>query len=102
MYSIKLHPKVIKEDLDKIPDEVLKEVLFYFEQYKVDPFKYSGKLYDIGKLRLKGYRKTYIANAKYRIVIKIEKDIAKIVEVVAVGSRHNKEVYEEAFNRIGN
>ena len=30
MYSIKLHPKVIKEDLDKIPDEVLKEVLFYW------------------------------------------------------------------------
>lgn len=99
MYSIEFHPEVF-EDFEKLSDEVLKEVAEYFQKYKQDPFKYSSKLYNLENLNLEGYRKTYIANATYRIVIKIEKNIAKVVEVVAVGQRQNKKVYEEAFKRI--
>lgn len=100
MYNIEFHPKVFEDDFDELCDEVLEEVLLYFQKYKQDPFKYSSKLYNLGKLNLEGYRKTYVANATYRIVIKIENNIAKVVEVVAVGKRENKEIYLEAFNRI--
>ncbi|MFA6789299.1 MAG: hypothetical protein WC149_09520 [Arcobacteraceae bacterium] len=100
MYNIEFHPKVFEDDFDELSDEVLEEVLLYFQKYKQDPFKYSSKLYNLGKLNLEGYRKTYVANATYRIVIKIENNIAKVVEVVAVGKRENKEIYLEAFNRI--
>lgn len=100
MYNIEFHPKVLEDDFEKLSDEVLEEVLLYFQKYKKDPFKYSSKLYNLGKLNLEGYRKTYVANATYRIVIKIENNVAKIVEVVAVGKRENKEVYLEAFNRL--
>ena len=87
-------------DLDKLPDDVLFEVLDYFSKYETDPYKYSSKLYNQGSLNLEGYRKTYVANAVYRIVIKIEDKVAKIVEVVAVGEREKKTVYEEAYSRI--
>lgn len=100
MYNIEFHPKVFEDDFKKLSDEVLEEVLLYFQKYKQNPFKYSSKLYNLDKLNLEGYRKTYVANATYRIVIKIENNIAKVVEVVAVGKRQNKEVYEEAFKRI--
>lgn len=100
MYNIEFHPKVFEDDFEKLSDEVLKEVLSYFEKYKTEPLKYSTKLYNHGSINLEGYRKTYVANATYRIVLKVENNIAKIVEVVAVGKRENKEVYTEAFNRI--
>lgn len=100
MYNIEFHPKVFEDDFEKLSDEVLEEVLLYFQKYKKDPFKYSSKLHNLGKLNLEGYRKIYVANATYRIVIKIENNVAKIVEVVTVGKRQNKEVYEEAFSRI--
>ena len=41
-----------------------------------------------------------MANATYRIVIKIEDDIAKVVQVVVVGKRENKEVYKKASSRV--
>ena len=100
MYNIEFHPKVFEDDFEELSNEVLEEVLLYFQKYKQNPFKYSSKLYNLGKLNLEGYRKTYVANATYRIVIKIENNVAKIVEVVAVGKRQSKEVYEEAFRRI--
>lgn len=99
MFKIEYHPEV-KEDLSKLPLEILEEVADYFKKYENEPFKYSSKLYNLGGLNLEGYRKTYIANTTYRIVISIEKDVAKVVEVVAVGQRQNREVYEEAFMRI--
>ena len=99
MFTIEYHPEV-KADLAILPLNILQEVAEYFKKYEKDPFKYSSKLYNLGKLNLEGYRKTYVANATYRIVIKIENNIAKVVEVVAVGKRQNKEVYEEAFKRI--
>ena len=99
MFTIEYHPEV-KADLAILPLNILQEVAEYFKKYEKDPFKYSSKLHNLGKLNLEGYRKTYVANATYRIVIKIENNVAKIVEVVAVGKRQSKEVYEEAFRRI--
>lgn len=99
MFTIEYHPEV-KADLAILPLNILQEVAEYFKKYEKDPFKYSSKLHNLGKLNLEGYRKTYVANATYRIVIKIENNVAKIVEVVTVGKRQNKEVYEEAFSRI--
>ena len=99
MFTIEYHPEV-KADLAILPLNILQEVAEYFKKYEKDPFKYSSKLHNLGKLNLEGYRKTYVANATYRIVIKIENNVAKIVEVVTVGKRQNKEVYEEAFRRI--
>ena len=99
MFKVEYHPE-IKSDLVALPLNILQEVAEYFKKYEKDPFKYSSKLHNLGKLNLEGYRKTYVANATYRIVIKIENNVAKIVEVVAVGKRQSKEVYEEAFRRI--
>jgi len=99
MYKIIVIPEV-EEDMVKIPNKVLQEVFDYFEKYKTEPFKNSSKLYNQGNINLEGYRKTYLANATYRIVLKIENNITKIVEVVAVGERENKKVYKEAYDRI--
>ena len=99
MFKVEYHPEV-KSDLVALPLNILQEVADYFKKYENDPFNYSSKLHNLGKLNLEGYRKTYVANATYRIVIKIENNVAKIVEVVAVGKRQSKEVYEEAFRRI--
>lgn len=100
MYRVELHAEVMEQDLQKLPLEVLEEVYLYIEKYETNPYKYSIKLYDRGDLNLEGYRKTYIANATYRIVFSIENNIAKVVEIVAVGRRQNKEVYKTAFARI--
>ena len=98
MYSLEYFPEV-KEDLSALSKEVLEEIFEYFEKYRVDPYKYSQKLYSQGGLNLEGYRKTYVANATYRIVIKIEDDVAKVVEVIIVGKREDKEVYQVASKR---
>lgn len=91
-----------KKDILNLPINILKEVRDYLDKYQSNPFKYSQELDNKFGLELKGYRKTYVANATYRIVIKIEKNIAKIVEVVAVGERKNKDVYKLAHKRIKN
>lgn len=101
MFKVEYDPEV-KDDLSNLPLNILQEVAEYFKNYENDPFKYSSKLYNQGGLNLQGYRKTYVANATYRIVIKIENNVAKVVEVVAVGQRQNKEVYLKAHNRINN
>lgn len=99
MYSIEIIQEA-KQDIKDLSDEILNEVLDYFGKYQVNPFQYSKPLYNQGNLKLEGYRKTYVAHATYRIVIKIENNVAKVVEVVAVGSRQDKEVYKDAHSRI--
>ena len=89
-----------EEDLANLSDEILSEVLNYIEKYKTEPLKYGKRLYDQKDTKLKGYFATYVANATYRIVYRIEKCVIKIVEVVAVGKREGKEVYLEAHKRI--
>lgn len=95
MYKLEYFQEV-KNDLDSLPSEVLSEVVGYLKQYKINPFACSQPL--IGNLA--SCRKTYIAHATYRIIIKVENDIAKIVSVVAVGKREAKEVYQNAYDRI--
>ena len=99
MYKLKFNNEV-HNDLSKLSKSILDEVTYYFKKYKQDPYKYSQKLHNQGDLNLEGYRKTYLANATYRIVLKIENNIAKIVEIVAIGKREKSEVYKDAYKRI--
>jgi mRNA interferase RelE/StbE len=98
-YDVRLLEEV-EEDLARLDDEVLKEVFAYFEKYETDPYRYSQKLSDRFGLDLKDYRKTYLFNAAYRIVIKIEERNVKVVEVIAVGERDGMSVYKTAYKRI--
>jgi len=95
MYKITYFPEVI-EDFESIPNDVLDEARKYIKKLKANPYSCSLPLYG----NLSTCRKIYIAKATYRIVIQIENNIAKIVEIVAVGKRENKEVYSEASSRI--
>ena len=99
MYQLTYFPE-IPTDLDKLSNEIASEVKDYFAKFQTDPYKYTKPLYNQGSINLQGYRKTYVANATYRIISKIEDDKVKIVEVVAVGRREEKEVYKEAAKRI--
>ncbi len=89
-----------RQDILNLPKQILREVKQYLLKYEQNPFKYSQSLEDKHGLNLAAYRKTYIANATYRIIIKIENDVLKIVEVVAVGERKDLEVYKMAHERI--
>jgi len=99
MYKLIFH-KDIFSDLDKLSNKTASEVKHYFNKYKDDPYKYSQELENLDGLNLQGYRKTYLANATYRIVFKIEENKIRIVEVVAVGKRENKQVYKDAYSRM--
>ncbi len=99
MYKV-TYLKEAKKDILNLPSDVLKEVREYLIKYETNPYKYSQALYNQGNLDLSTCRKTYVANAKYRIVIQIEENIAKIVQVIATGKRENKEVYKIAHKRI--
>ena len=90
----------VENDLFILPDNIVNEVLNYLHKFQTNPYKYTKPLYNQGGINLQGYRKTYVANATYRIISKIEEDTIKIVEVVAVGKRENKEIYKEAAKRI--
>jgi mRNA interferase RelE/StbE len=99
MYDIKFYSEVFK-DLDKMSNKIASEAREYFKKYKKDPYKYSQELQNLGKLKLQGYRKTYLAKATHRIVFKIEEKKVKIIEIVAVGKRENLQVYKDAFDRV--
>ena len=90
----------VENDLFILSDDIVNEVLDYLHKFQTNPYKYSKPLYNQGGINLQGYRKTYVANATYRIISKIEDNKVKIVEVVAVGRREKKEVYKEAVKRI--
>ena len=98
-YEVRLLEEV-EEDLSLLDMEVLEEVFAYFEKYKTDPYRFSQKLFDRFGMNLRGYRKTYLHHATYRIVIKIEEEGVKVVQVVAVGERDGMAVYETAFKRL--
>ena len=89
-----------EDDLANLPDEILSEVMDYIEKYKINPYQYGKKLYNYKDTKLEGYFATYVANATYRIVYSVENGVTKIVEVVAMGKREEKEVYLEAHKRI--
>lgn len=99
MFKVEYFPEV-KEDIALLPLEILTEVREYFKKYEVEPYKYGKRLYDYKDTKLSECYATYVANATYRIVYTIENNVAKIVEIVAVGKRELKEVYINAHNRI--
>lgn len=99
MYNVEIMPEVY-EDLKFLDDAIVKEVIEYFYKYETNPHKFSQPLQSKFGLDLQDCRKTYVANATYRIIIKIEGKTAKIVEVVAVGKRENLEVYKNAHKRV--
>lgn len=99
LFEIVLFPEVVA-DLDMLDDDVYAEVDSYFERLKINPLACSLPLHDLDGRDLRGYRKIYVANATYRIIIKVEQGVTKIVEVVAVGERNRMKVYTDAFARI--
>ena len=96
MFQIEFHENLL-DDLEKLPFEVFKEADEYLsDKFKQDPYKYTQELHG----NLKGYRKTYISNATYRIVSKIIDNKVQIVQIVAIGERKDLEVYKEAYRRL--
>lgn len=98
MYDIEYHPEVFN-DLMALSNEILQETVEYIEKYKNDPYSCSQPLYNQNGRDLRGYRKTYIANATYRIVFNVVNNKLQIVNVIAVGPRDNMQVYNDAFSR---
>ena len=99
MYKLDFH-KDIQNDLDKLPDDVFIEIDRYFEKFKIDPYKYSQALGNLYNMDLRGYRKTYVYNHKYRIISRIIDNTIQIVEIVAVDKREDFIVYKKAYERI--
>jgi mRNA interferase RelE/StbE len=99
MYKVEYFDE-IESDLDLLPDDVYDEAVEYFKRYKADPYACSQPLDELDGIDLRNYRKTYVAKATYRIVIRINSGKISIVNIVAVGKRQDKEVYLTAFKRI--
>ncbi len=99
-YRVKLHPKVYQDLMDIIEDEAYEEVKGYLRTLETNP--YFGQVLDdrpdLG-IDLKGFRKIYIFNKKYRIVYKINSNGFIEVYVIAIGERDKLNVYEEAYQR---
>ena len=99
-YRVKLHPKVYQDLMDIIEDEAYEEVKSYLRTLETNP--YFGQILDdrpdLG-IDLKGFRKIYIFNKKYRIVYKINSNVFIEVYVIAIGERDKLNVYEEAYQR---
>jgi mRNA interferase RelE/StbE len=99
LYRVELFPEA-QADLDALDDEVYEEVYDYLQKLRTNPLGYSLPLTDLAGIDLRGYRKVYVAKATYRIIIKVEKGVAKVVQVVAVGERQDLKVYKEAYARV--
>jgi mRNA interferase RelE/StbE len=99
LFEVELFPEA-QDDLDALDDAVYDEVYDYFLKLRENPLGYSQQLMDLGGIDLRGYRKIYVAHATYRIIIKVEQSVTKIVQVIAVGERNKKKVYQEAYARI--
>lgn len=91
-----------QNDLDLLDDTLYEEAYRYFELFKTDYFKNSLPLENKDGRNLRGCRKTYFANTKYRIVSKLEANEIKIINIIAVGKRDGYEVYDSAIKRLKN
>lgn len=99
MYEVAFH-KEIENDLSLLPKDVLEEAFKYFEKLETDYYRYSKPLFNMNGRDLQGCRKTYLYDAKYRIVSKLEKNKIQIINIIAVGKRENFEVYNLASSRL--
>jgi len=99
MFQINFH-KDIQKDLELLPDVVYDEAVEYLEKLKRESYKYTQKLGNYHGMDLSSLRKTYIANATYRIITKIIDNTIQVVEIVAIDQREDMRVYKKAFDRI--
>ena len=101
MFQLDYH-KDIQKDLDLLSNEVYDEAVKYFQKFKTEPYKYTQKLGNHHGMDLSSLRKTYIANATYRIITRIIDNKIQVVEIIAVDEREDMKVYKKAFSRIKN
>ena len=88
------------EDYENLDDSLIDEVEMYLT--KLENNRFLGQpLEDKNGKELSNCRKIYFNKAKHRIVYFIDSDgIVHISNIVAIGSRHNEEVYLLAHNRL--
>ncbi len=101
MFLLDYHQDLGK-DLVLLPDEVYDEVVEYFEKIKIEPYRYSQALSNLHNMDLSSYRKAYVFNAEYRIILRIINNTIQVVEIIAVDEREDMKAYEKAFLRIQN
>jgi len=87
-YIVKYH-KTLKEDLNKLDKFSRSRIKKAIEsRLLIDPIKYGQSL----KGTLKGFRKLRIGD--YRVVYKVVKK-----EIIILGIRHRKDIYDIIVNR---
>jgi len=99
MYKIEFYPEA-RLDLAILPADVKKEVADFIKTFSTDPYSVTQALHDRKDIKLKGCRKTYCGDAKFRIISRVVEDTVQIVEIIAIGKRMDKEVYFLAAARI--
>lgn len=98
-YKIEFYPEA-RLDLLNLPTSVKKEIAEFIKTFSADPYSVTQALHDRKDIKLKGCRKTYCGDAKFRIITKVIENTVKIVEIIAIGKRDDKEVYFLAAARI--
>ncbi len=89
-FTILYHPAVGKEDIPQIPKNLQRRIASAIETRLANaPERYGAPL---GKT-LKGYWKLRVGD--YRVVYKVNRD-----EIVILGIRNRKTVYEDILGRI--
>lgn len=97
MYGFEFHPKA-KEELAKLDHSI--QILFTKKLKQILNTPEIGiKLGNKNNLKLKGFKKTYFNNKKYRIVYEVIQTKV-IIYIIAVGKREEMDVYKKANNRV--
>ena len=90
--KINYHPKVLKEDIPRLPSEIARRIRNAIEnKLMVDPVKYGLYLHR----NLHGYRKLRVG--EWRIIYRI---VGNEVRIAAIGQRRDMEVYRTANKRV--
>ncbi len=94
MWQIKIHHRVLDEDLKKVGKKdrsvILKTI---YKKLSVSPEEYGAPL----RHALKGYWKLKIS--KYRVIYRIEDKEIRVL-VLKIGMRRDQEVYREMLSRL--
>lgn len=97
------------EDLRVLPKMVINECFEKLEELE-NNIHLGKALENLDGINLEGYYAIYFCEAKYRIVyaktndsyeiVNVDKVYKPIAELIAIGKRNNKEVYQEAYKRV--